>query len=239
MGAADVFPAEMPDDPRSPIDPLDDDTAERLLSGRLDPLDAPPSYAAVARLLQAAAAPPTPDELAGEPSAMATFRSAQARPGRGGRSRTRLVAVALAGTLVAGGLWTAQGAALLPGLPSRSGAPTAGGSGSSASRAGGTGSGGSGSAGSEAWRVGSEALGVVGAEKGGIPGRRPSTLPTASDRVTGSSRGGAPTQGGSTHDPRPHRPGRPPKPAKPKPAKPKPPESKSDKAEADKGAKGK
>ena len=77
-GAKDVFPAEMPDDPTSTIDPLDDDTAERLLAGRLDPLDAPPPYAAVARLLQAAAAPPTPDELAGEPSALAAFRSAPA-----------------------------------------------------------------------------------------------------------------------------------------------------------------
>jgi hypothetical protein len=125
MGAEDVFPAEMPDDPSSPIDPLDDETAERLLSGRLDPLDAPPSYAAVARLLQAAAAPPTPDELAGEPSAVAAFGSIQARPrpGAGGRSRSRLVAVALAGTLVAGGLWTAQGTALIPGLRSPTGGP--------------------------------------------------------------------------------------------------------------------
>ena len=133
MGAEDVFPAEMPDDPSSPIDPLDDDTAERLLSGRLDPLDAPPSYAAVARLLQAAVAPPTPDELGGEPSAVAAFGSIQARPrpapggrprpGVGGRSRSRLVAVALAGTLVAGGLWTAQGTALIPGLRSPTGGP--------------------------------------------------------------------------------------------------------------------
>jgi hypothetical protein len=100
MGAEDVFPAEMPDDPSSPIDPLDDDSAERLLAGRLDPLDAPGPYAAVARLLQAAAAPPTPDELAGEPAALAAFRSRQARPRPvpGGRSRRRLVAVALAGT---------------------------------------------------------------------------------------------------------------------------------------------
>jgi hypothetical protein len=232
MGAADVFPAEMPDDPRSPIDPLDDDTAERLLSGRLDPSDAPSPYAAVARLLQAAAAPPTPDELAGEPTALAAFRSAQARPrpGGGGRSRTRLVAVALAGTLVAGGLWTAQGAGLLGRLPSRSGAPTAGGSGSSASRAAGTGSGGSGASG-----VG--ALRVVRPEAGGVPGRRPSTVPTAQDRVTSAHRGGAPARGGgSPHGARPHRPG---KPARPKPARPKPPEAKSDKAKADRGAKGK
>jgi len=134
MGAEDVFAAEMPDDPSSPIGPLDDDTAERLLSGRLDPLDAPPAYAAVARLLQVAAAPPTPDELAGEPAALAAFRSRQARPragaggrsrfgGAGGRSRRRVVAVALAGTLVAGGLWTAQGADLIPGYAPPPGGP--------------------------------------------------------------------------------------------------------------------
>jgi hypothetical protein len=80
MGAKDVFPAEMPDDPTSTIDPLDDDIAERLLAGRLDPLDAPPPYAAVARLLQAAAAPPTPDELAGEPSALAPSARASRGP---------------------------------------------------------------------------------------------------------------------------------------------------------------
>jgi hypothetical protein len=231
MGAEDMFPAEMPDDPSSPIDPLDDDTAERLLSGRLDPLDAPPSYAAVARLFQAAAAPPSPDELAGEPSAVAAFRSAHARPrpSVGGRSRRRLVAVALAGTLVAGGLWTAQGGVLLPGLPSRSGAPTAGGWGSSASRPGGTGSGGSGTSG-----VGPGALGVVRPETGRNPDRRPSTAPTAHDRVTSSHRGGAHARaGGSAHGARPHRPA---KPAKPKPAKPKPPKAKPDQAKADKGA---
>ena len=213
MGAEDVFPAEMPDDPSSPIGPLDDDTAERLLAGRLDPLDAPPPYAAVARLLQAAAAPPTPDELAGEPAALAAFRSLQARPrpvpgrrsrpGGGGRSRRRLVAVALAGILLVGGLWTAQGAALLPGLRSPTGGAAAGGSGSSASRLGGTGSGGSGTQG-----VGPGALRVVRPQTGGVPARRPSAPPSAHDRVT--------------------------KPAKPKPAKPKPSEAK---AKAGKGAK--
>ena len=228
-----MFPAEMPDDPSSPVDPLDDDTAERLLSGRLDPLDAPPSYAAVARLLQAAAAPPTPDELGGEPSAVAAFGSIQARPrpGAGGRSRSRLVAVALAGTLVAGGLWTAQGTALIPGLRSPTGGAAAGGSGSSASRAGGTGSGRSGALG-----VGPGALRVVRPETGG-PDQRPATVPTAHDRVTSSHRGGAPARGGgSAHGARPHRPG---KPAKPKPAKPKPPMPKPAKPKADKGAKGK
>jgi hypothetical protein len=248
MGAEDVFAAEMPDDPSSPIGPLDDDTAERLLSGRLDPLDAPPAYAAVARLLQAAAAPPTPDELAGEPAALAAFRSRQARPragaggrsrfgGAGGRSRRRVVAVALAGTLVAGGLWTAQGADLIPGLRSPTGGAAAGGSGSNTSRPGGTGSGGSGVQG-----VGPGALRVAGLETVGVPGRRSSAVPTGRDRGTGSRRGEAAARGGgSAHGAKPDRPGKPakPKPAKPKPPKAKPDKAKADKAKADKGARGK
>ena len=56
MAADDVFPAEMPDHPSHPTVPLDDDTAERLLAGRLHPEDAPPGYAEVTRLLRAAAA---------------------------------------------------------------------------------------------------------------------------------------------------------------------------------------
>jgi hypothetical protein len=79
MAADDVYPAEMPDHPASPTLPLDDDTAERLLAARLDPADAPPGYAGVARLLQAAAAPAHPDELAGEPTALAMFRAARSR----------------------------------------------------------------------------------------------------------------------------------------------------------------
>jgi hypothetical protein len=235
MGAEDVFPAEMPDDPTAPIDPLDDDTAERLLSGRLDPLDAPPPYATVARLLRAAAAPPTPDELAGGPAALAAFRSRQARPrpGPGGRSRRRVVAVALAGTLAAGGLWTAQGAALLTGLPSRSGAPEAGGWGSGASRPGGTGPGGSAAQRVEVQGVGPGALRVAGLETVGVPGRRPSATPAGRDRVAGARRGEPAARGGRpVHGAKPDRPG---KPAKPKP---KPPNAKPDKARANKGAKG-
>jgi hypothetical protein len=118
MATDDVFPAEMPSHPPRPISPLDDNTAERLLSGRLDPDDAPPSYADVARLFQAAAAPAGPDELAGEAEALTLFRAGWAkgagvearsgqrsrRAGVGarsglGRGRGRLVAVALAGVL--------------------------------------------------------------------------------------------------------------------------------------------
>ena len=57
--------------PMPPV--LDDNTADRLLAGRLDPADAPPGYARVARLLAAATAPATPDELAGELAAVAEF----------------------------------------------------------------------------------------------------------------------------------------------------------------------
>jgi hypothetical protein len=114
MAADDVLPAEMPDHPAHPTVPLDDDTAERLLAGRLHPEDAPPGYAEVTRLLRAAAGPPTPEELAGEGDALAMFRAAR-RPGpvagrrRPALVRSRLVALTLAGALVAGALWIGGG----------------------------------------------------------------------------------------------------------------------------------
>ena len=85
MDADNVFPADMPDDhlqpPVSkPMVPLDDDTAERLLAGHLHPEDAPPGYAEVARVLQAAAGPPAREELAGEKAALAGFRAARRGP---------------------------------------------------------------------------------------------------------------------------------------------------------------
>jgi hypothetical protein len=80
MGSGGVFSAEMPDEPSQAIVPLDADTAERLLSARLDPDDAPPGYAEVARLLQAAAAPADQVELAGQAAAMDAFRTTHRRP---------------------------------------------------------------------------------------------------------------------------------------------------------------
>jgi hypothetical protein len=59
---------------------LDDETADRLLAGRLDPADAPPGYAAVAKLVAAATAPAASDELARGPQAVARF-AATARSG--------------------------------------------------------------------------------------------------------------------------------------------------------------
>lgn len=51
---------------------LDDRTLDRLLSGSLDPDDAPPAYASVAALVRTARGPATPDELAGEARVVAT-----------------------------------------------------------------------------------------------------------------------------------------------------------------------
>ena len=102
--------------PASPdADPLalDDETLERLLTGELSPAQAPPGYAEVAALLAATAAPPTPDELAGQAAALAELRAATrprravvglrraARPPR--RRWAGLAAVALVGALVTGG----------------------------------------------------------------------------------------------------------------------------------------
>jgi hypothetical protein len=49
-----------------PLDTLDMETADRLLAGTVAPEDAPPGYAEVTRLLQAAWTEPTPDEIPGE-----------------------------------------------------------------------------------------------------------------------------------------------------------------------------
>jgi hypothetical protein len=117
MGADDASPADMPRSPANPdADPLalDDETLERLLTGELSPAQAPPGYAEVAALLAATAAPPTPDELAGQAAALAELRAATrpqravvglrraARPPR--RRRVGLLAAALVGALAMGGV---------------------------------------------------------------------------------------------------------------------------------------
>ena len=88
MGPDGVFPAEMPE--RGPALPgaLDDNTVERLVCGRVEPDDAPPGYAGVARVLQAAGGPAEPDELAGRDAALAVFRAA-GPAGERGRAGSR------------------------------------------------------------------------------------------------------------------------------------------------------
>jgi len=95
---------------------LDEGTAERLLTGRLDPADAPPGYALTAAVLAAASAPPDADELAGEAAVVAFFAAAaRSRPvsvrlltPRRSRVLTKLLtikaAAAVLGVLVGGGV---------------------------------------------------------------------------------------------------------------------------------------
>jgi hypothetical protein len=56
------------------------DLLERLLDGRLDPAFAPAGNRELARLLAAATAPATPEELAGEQAALAEFRAVMPHP---------------------------------------------------------------------------------------------------------------------------------------------------------------
>jgi hypothetical protein len=99
---------------------LDEGTAERLLAGQLHPADAPPEYRCAAMVLAAAAAPPSPDELAGESEAVSAFRAvARSSPHHAGSRRptvpTRFLslklaaAVAIAALSVAGVAGAATG----------------------------------------------------------------------------------------------------------------------------------
>jgi hypothetical protein len=94
---------------------LDEETVERLLTGDLAPAQVPAGYARVAQLLAAAAAAPTPEELAGQGAVLAELRAvARARPtaamARGRtrpsrrRRRTGLAVVVVTGALVTGGV---------------------------------------------------------------------------------------------------------------------------------------
>jgi hypothetical protein len=114
MNDDDALPFEMrrlPGSPGSSPPTLDHDTADRLLAGRLDPADAPPGFAAVAMVVAAATAPATPEELAGEPAAVAQF-AAMARSGSRTRATTtrragaprRILGVRLAVAVLAAGL---------------------------------------------------------------------------------------------------------------------------------------
>ena len=265
MGGGGVFPAEMPDEPSQAIVPLDADTAERLLSGRLDPDDAPPGYAEVARLLQAAAAPADPAELTGQAAAMDAFRTAHARPaqrpgrpapiGRAGGSaarrgaasgpgrgaRGRVVALALAGVVAASGvgLWTAGGAQVARELGSPSGGPSAGGAGSGTPGSGANGAGTGGSL-----RPSRPGLNAAPGTAPVAGDRRPA-LPTPRERATARHGGGVVARGGgSAQGVRPTRPDeqvkpklKPPKPESPEPKSPEPkaPKAHPSKAKTRKG----
>jgi hypothetical protein len=238
MGSDGVFPAEMPERGPALIDALDDDTAERLVRGRVSPDDAPPGYAGVARLLQAAAGPPVPEELAGQESATATFRAYGAaartqgrhgdaerrRPGDRarplGRAQDRLDSrrrgrVEGRGRVVAlalAGVVVAGGLWTAAGAPSPAGLPSRAG----APQSGGAGSGAPGSL--------TQARPTIPPVTGAGANARAPVQPPAWERSTRD--GGGPTASrASGHGAKEHRPGKPPKPKpKPKPEKSKPEE---------------
>jgi hypothetical protein len=93
---------------------LDEGTAERLLTGRLDPADAPPGYSPVAALLAAVSAPPDTEELAGQAAIVAVFAAATRShspqlidPRRSGvltKLLTAKAATAVLGVLMTGGV---------------------------------------------------------------------------------------------------------------------------------------
>ena len=117
MDADDASSAEMRRLPTNrDADPLalDEDTVEQLLTGAFPPGQAPAGYAKVAQLLAAAAAAPTPGELAGQEAVLAELRAvARARPAATRapvlaspprrRRRTGLAVVVVVGALVTGG----------------------------------------------------------------------------------------------------------------------------------------
>jgi hypothetical protein len=127
MDADDASSAEMRQLPTNrDADPLalDEETVEQLLTGAFPPGQAPAGYAKVVQLLAAAAAAPTPGELAGQEAALAELRAvARPRPATKARvlaspprrrRRTGLAVIVVVGALATGG---AAGAATghLPG----------------------------------------------------------------------------------------------------------------------------
>jgi hypothetical protein len=114
MSGWDDLPFEMP------IGTMDEDTTDRLLAGRIHPDDAPPGYAGVARILQAAGSLPRSEHLSREAELVAAAREVmglRAPPGGGaGGSRTRHRR-ALAGLIVTGALLGIPGLAAANALP--------------------------------------------------------------------------------------------------------------------------
>jgi hypothetical protein len=118
MDADDASSAEMRRPDANPdADPLalDEETVEELLTGALPPPQVPAGYAKVAQLLAAAAAPPTPEELAGQGAVLAELRAVararsaaalaaggRARPPR--RRRRGLALAIVVGALAMGGV---------------------------------------------------------------------------------------------------------------------------------------
>lgn len=103
--------------------PLDLNTADRLLAGAIAPEDAPPGYAGVARLLEAASSEPPVEELAGEEEIVALVASVVrsssqvSSPSRRRRFLPALSRPRVAAAFVAVGLVCSAGLASAGALP--------------------------------------------------------------------------------------------------------------------------
>jgi hypothetical protein len=111
------------DEMRGPM--LDQDTCDRLLAGLVHPDDAPPGYADVARVLRAAGAPSTAEEIARQEQAVAAAaRIVSHRPThrtvpstRRSAMRSRFFRAKVAGLVVAGTVLGTTGLAAAGVLP--------------------------------------------------------------------------------------------------------------------------
>ena len=114
MSGWDDLPYEMP------IGTIDEETTDRLLAGRIHPDDAPPGYAGVARILQAAGSLPRSEHLSREAELVAAAREVmglRSPPGGGaGGSRTRHRRLVV-GLIVTGALVGIPGLAAANALP--------------------------------------------------------------------------------------------------------------------------
>ena len=114
---------DIPDEMRGPR--LDNDTLERLLAGRVEPDDAPPGYAEVARVLRTAVEPPELDEPSHEAEHVAAARallgprSPASIPsdGRSGKMRSKSYRLKVSGLVVVGTLAATSGLAAAGALP--------------------------------------------------------------------------------------------------------------------------
>jgi hypothetical protein len=102
---------------------LDQDAADRLLAGGIDPEDAPPGFDGVARMMEALTGPPAGDELADERLAVAAAVRVLRDPApttanaRRWRMRSKLARAKVAGLVVVGTLIGTTGMAAANALP--------------------------------------------------------------------------------------------------------------------------
>ena len=176
--------------------PLDDATAQRLLSGHLSPEDAPPGYGGVAALIRTVIGPATPGEVACESAVVASVVAAvQSTPLPAGLPRrtsmpskfrvAKFAVVAPMAAILAAGTAAAAATGTLPGQSSHANKHAAAGLAIASSH--------QGSAGSTGSSAGTGAVGAVTATGGSIPATGPANQHAQFGLCTAFLAGGANT----------------------------------------------